>query len=107
MGCLKKQRFSFIQGGYVEDDGQGNDTEEEMDGALALANATEKALQLRDNPNTIAKRTAKSGAEFLAARSYQGLDIHYDSSLPGPYLMGRTGRAAGYENEKCRQEKLV
>lgn len=78
-----------------------------MDGALALANATEKALQLRDNPNTIAKRTAKSGAEFLAARSYQGLDIHYDSSLPGPYLMGRTGRAAGYENEKCRQEKLV
>ncbi|KAL6185506.1 hypothetical protein ACLB2K_041639 [Fragaria x ananassa] len=97
----EEARFSFIQGGYVEEfDREGNDAEEDKEGALALANATEKALQLRDNPNAIAKRTAKSGAEFLAARSYQGLDIHYDTSLPGPYLMGRSGRAAGYQDEK-------
>ncbi|XP_061991126.1 uncharacterized protein LOC133709410 [Rosa rugosa] len=103
----EEARFSFIQGGYVEEfDREGNDADEDKEGALALANATEKALQLRDNPNSIAKRTAKSGAEFLAARSYQGLDIHYDTSLPGPYLMGRSGRAAGYQDEKSMQEKL-
>ncbi|XP_008223801.1 PREDICTED: diphthamide biosynthesis protein 2 [Prunus mume] len=102
----EEARFSFLQGGYVEDfDPQGNGTEEDKEGALALANATEKVLQLRDNPNSIVKGTAKSGAEFLATRSYQGLDIHYDGSLPEPYFIGRSGRAAGYEDEKNGHEK--
>lgn len=96
----KEARFSFLQGGYVEDfDTQENDKEEE-EGALALANATEKALQLRDNANSLVKRTVKSGAEYLATRSYQGLEIHNENSLPEPYLIGRSGRAAGYKDEK-------
>ncbi|KAL5576263.1 hypothetical protein UlMin_017962 [Ulmus minor] len=95
----KEARFSFLQGGYVEDFDAQENSEEEMEGPLALANATEKALQLRDNVNSLAKRTPKSGAEFLAARSYQGLDIHNENTLPEPYLIGRSGRAAGYKDE--------
>lgn len=72
--------------------------EDDEVGALFLANATEKALQLHDISNTLSKRSATSGAEFLAARSYQGLDMR--STLPEPYVIGRRGRAAGYEDEK-------
>ncbi|CAO2815803.1 unnamed protein product [Amaranthus hypochondriacus] len=95
-------RFSFIKGGYVEE----FDHEENADGcedSLALAVATEKALRLRDeNADALAKITPKSGAEFLAMRSYQGLDIHHDGSTPKPILIGRTGRAAGYADEKSQ-----
>lgn len=102
----KEARFSFLQGGYVEDfDNQENDEEDE-EGALALANATEKALQLRDTANSLVKRTVKSGAEFLATRSYQGLEIHNKNSLPEPYLKGRSGRAAGYLDEKSEKENF-
>uniref|UniRef100_A0A2N9IT40 Uncharacterized protein n=1 Tax=Fagus sylvatica TaxID=28930 RepID=A0A2N9IT40_FAGSY len=44
---------------------------EDNEGTLALANATEKVLQLRDNPKSLIKGTAKSGPEYFAARSYQ------------------------------------
>lgn len=102
----KEARFSFLQGGYVEDfDTQENDDEDE-EGALALANATEKALQLRDTANSLVKRTVKSGAEFLVTRSYQGLEIHKKNSLPEPYLKGRSGRAAGYLDEKSEKENF-
>ncbi|CAB4292746.1 unnamed protein product [Prunus armeniaca] len=85
--------------------GQGNGTEEDKEGTLALANATEKALQLHDNPNSTVKGTAKSIAVFLATRSYQGLDIQYEGSLLEPYFIGRSRRAAGYEDEKNGHEK--
>ncbi|XP_024931113.2 uncharacterized protein LOC107405985 [Ziziphus jujuba] len=101
----KEARFSFLKGAYVEDfDIQEDD--EDKEGDLALANATEKALQLRDNPNSLAKQPARSGAEFLVSRSYQGLDILNGNTLPEPYLIGRSGRAAGYKNEKSGEEKL-
>ncbi|KAL5576258.1 hypothetical protein UlMin_017957 [Ulmus minor] len=103
----KEARLSFLQGGYVEDfDAQDENSEEVMEGPLALANATEKALQLCDSVNSLAKQTPKSGAEFLAARSYQGLDIHNENTLPEPYLIGRSGRAAGYKDENSEPEKL-
>ncbi|KAL5574716.1 hypothetical protein UlMin_016415 [Ulmus minor] len=78
----KEARLSFLQGGYVEDFDAQENSEEVMEGALASANATEKALQSCDNVNSLAKETPKSGAEFLAARSYQGLDIHNENTLP-------------------------
>ncbi|GAB4832775.1 hypothetical protein Ancab_006791 [Ancistrocladus abbreviatus] len=93
-------RFSFFQGGYVEelDDKECSNDKEEV---FALAAATEKALRVHDKyPHLPVKGNAKSGAEYLAARSYQGLDVHDDSSLPGPFLIGRTGKASGYEDEK-------
>ncbi|KAF4357360.1 uncharacterized protein LOC115697872 isoform X1 [Cannabis sativa] len=94
----KEARFSFLRGGYVEDfDSQENNDEDK--GGLALAHLTAQALQLRDNPNSLAKRTAKSGAEFLAGRSYQGLEIHNENALPEPYIVGRSGRAARYQGE--------
>lgn len=79
--------------------------EEERE-SLALANATEKALQLRDNCNSLIKGDAKSGAEFLATRSYQGLDMPNENTSPEPYFMGRRGRAAGYEDEKNKPGNL-
>ncbi|GJW98685.1 retrovirus-related pol polyprotein from transposon TNT 1-94, partial [Tanacetum coccineum] len=48
-----------------------------------------------DDIKTIAKRTAKSGAEFFASRSFQGLDINSNSNAPEPYIIRRTGKALG------------
>ncbi|RVW34291.1 hypothetical protein CK203_092982 [Vitis vinifera] len=80
------------------------DAEEDEDGALALAYATEKALQVRDkHPNSLIKGTAKSGGEFFAARSYHGLEMHSNDSSPEPYLIGRAGKASGYEGEKGKE----
>ncbi|PON77687.1 Diphthamide synthesis DHP [Parasponia andersonii] len=100
----KEARFSFLQGGYVEDFDVQENNDEDQEGFLALANLTEKALQLRDNPNSLAKRMVKSGAEFLATRSYQGLEIHKDNEFPEPYLIGRSGRAAGYQDKAGQME---
>lgn len=76
---------------------------EETEGALALANATEKALQLRDmGHNSVTKGIAKSGAEFLATRSYQGLDLESSNPVPEAFVRGRSGRASGYDDEMGR-----
>lgn len=81
------------------------DGEEEEDGTLALANTAEKALQLRgSNPNKLVGGTAKSGAEFFLTRSYHGLEMHADNSLPEPFIMGRSGKASGYKDEKSKHE---
>ncbi|GAB2300274.1 hypothetical protein Dimus_034309 [Dionaea muscipula] len=101
---VNEARFSFFQGGYVEElyDKENTNGSEE---ALALAVAAEKALQVREkSPRLLVKGTAKSGAEYLAARSYQGLDAHNDASQPGSFLIGRTGKASGYQDEKLVQE---
>ncbi|XP_028791515.1 2-(3-amino-3-carboxypropyl)histidine synthase subunit 2 [Neltuma alba] len=102
-GNQEEARFSFLQGGYVEDIDNHENAKEDRE-ALALVNATEKALQLRDNSGSLIKRDAKSGAEFFAARSYQGLNIDDENAVPEPYFIGRKGRASGYEDEKSQQE---
>lgn len=92
-------RFSFIQGGYVEDFEQ-QEVEEDEDGVSALVNITEKALRVRDkDTQTLMHGTAKSGAEYFATRSYHGLDIHPENNFPEPFLIGKSGRASGYKNE--------
>ncbi|KAE9605385.1 hypothetical protein Lal_00025328 [Lupinus albus] len=98
VGKQKEARFSFLQGGYVEDLEDQENVEEERE-ELALVNATEKALQLRDKCNSLVKGDARSGAEFFANRSYQGLNMPNDNNSPEPYVIGRRGRAAGYEDE--------
>ncbi|XP_042043952.1 2-(3-amino-3-carboxypropyl)histidine synthase subunit 2-like [Salvia splendens] len=98
----KEARFSFIQGGYVEDLDQQDDDEVEKDEILSLVNVTEKALQVRDEESrSVMKNTAKSGAEYFASRSYHGLDINSTDSLPGKFLAGRSGKASGYKDEKA------
>lgn len=103
----EEARFSFLKGGYVEDVAQQEteNGEEEKEGALALANAAEKALQLHDRSlNPIVKGTAKSGAEYFVSRSYHGLEMQCNSSSPEPYAIGRSGKASGYDDEKSKQE---
>lgn len=93
-------RFSFLQGGYVEDLELQDIHEVEEDGVLALVNATEKALRIRDdNSQSVTKGTSKSGAEYFASRSYHGLDINVSNSLPENFLIGKSGKASGYKNE--------
>lgn len=74
---------------------------EEKDGVLSLVNITQKALELRDRETqSISIKNAKSGAEYFAARTFQGLDIHNDTSAPEPFLIGRSGKASGYKDEQ-------
>lgn len=101
----KEARFSFIQGGYVEDSELQAQSEigdeDDKDGAVAIVNIMEKALQVRDRgPQYLVKGAANSGPEYFATRSFQGLEIYGKSSLPEPLLIGRTGKASGYEDEK-------
>ncbi|KAG8484156.1 hypothetical protein CXB51_022907 [Gossypium anomalum] len=104
----EEARFSFLKGGYVEDFELQENGDGDNDGTLALANATEKALQLRDrDPDSLVKGIAKSGAEFFVTRSYHGLETQANSSSPEPYLIGRSGKASGYKDEKSEPETLV
>ncbi|OVA08785.1 Diphthamide synthesis [Macleaya cordata] len=105
-GGSEEARFSFIQGGYVEDFEQRESENgvEEKERATDLAEATQKTLQLHDKyPNSLVKGTAKSGAEFFSARSYHGLEMQSDDSLPQSFVVGRTGKASGYKDEKNKQ----
>ncbi|XP_071914293.1 uncharacterized protein [Coffea arabica] len=97
-----ESRFSFFQGGYVEDF-KLQEGKEDKDAVLSLVNVTEKALLLQNKDSELlSRRDAKSGAEFFAARSYQGLEIHSSDSFPEPFLIGRTGKASGYEDEQSK-----
>ncbi|KAL2556645.1 diphthamide synthesis DPH2 family protein [Forsythia ovata] len=108
---VKKQseeaRFSFLKGGYVENLDPEDDDAVEKDEILALVNVTEKALRVRDNNSlSIKKANAKSGAEYFATRSYHGLEINGDNRSPETFLIGRSGRASGYDDEKTKQGTL-
>lgn len=75
---------------------------EHKETSLDLAEATEKALNLQNQctDSVLFKGKARSGAQFFAARSFQGLNMQYENPLPQSYAIGRTGRASGYEDEK-------
>lgn len=93
------------------------DGDENASTGIILSEATERALQLRP-PSSLAvvssgrKNTGvMSSSEYLALRSYQGLEIHNseigrdhptsDSAITVSYevVEGRTGRAAVYSDE--------
>ncbi|KAK9138762.1 hypothetical protein Sjap_009356 [Stephania japonica] len=105
----EEARFSFLQGGYVEDRDHESKEKSVEDGerSISLVEATQRALQLQDsNPHSLVKGTARSGAEFFNARSYHGLEMNSEKSVPQPFVIGRTGKASGYQNEKENQEIL-
>ncbi|KAK9141253.1 hypothetical protein Scep_010934 [Stephania cephalantha] len=105
----EEARFSFLQGGYVEDHDNESKEKPVEDGerSISLVEATQRALQLQDsNPHYIVKGTARSGAEFFNKRSYHGLEMHSEKSVPQPFVIGRTGKASGYQNEKENREIL-
>ncbi|XP_076951373.1 uncharacterized protein LOC143624692 [Bidens hawaiensis] len=98
----EEARFSFIQGGYIEDhDLQDNKEDEDEDGPLALVRMTQTALQEhgKDSKTMVKKGSAKSGVEFFASRGFQGLDINANSNAPEPFILGRSGKASGYNHE--------
>ncbi|PKA56256.1 hypothetical protein AXF42_Ash011186 [Apostasia shenzhenica] len=97
----EEARFSFIRGAYIEDVQPTGNGGQRIEETLALAESTEKALsssnQLTDS--ILFKGTARSGAEFFAARSFQGLSLQPENPSPPSLLIGRSGRAAGYADE--------
>ncbi|RZC64094.1 hypothetical protein C5167_025856 [Papaver somniferum] len=107
-GGPEEARFSFMKGCYVEDFNQQesiNGDEDKERATTDLAEATHKALQLYDKyPKSIIKGAAKSGAEFFSSRSYQGLEMQTDDSVPRKVVTGRTGRAAGYTGEPSKEQ---
>ncbi|KAJ4896199.1 diphthamide synthesis DPH2 family protein [Raphanus sativus] len=104
-GSEEEPRFSFFQGGYVEDrntNDEAENGEEDTGETMALVQAAEKALQLRgkDHHNQLAKQTAaKSGPEYFLNRAYRGLELNSDNTTPEPFLVGRSGKASGYKHE--------
>ncbi|CAN1246609.1 2-(3-amino-3-carboxypropyl)histidine synthase subunit 2 [Linum grandiflorum] len=106
----EEARFSLIQGRYVEDFNpiENADEEEENGKVVALSSTMEKALQLRDKDTTLINSNGKlagSGAEYFATRTYHGLDMYHDSSSPvEPFLIGRSGKASGYQDESNKTD---
>jgi diphthamide biosynthesis protein 2 len=78
----------------------------EVENSLALVQSTEKAMTLKnqDTDAVLYKGSAKSGSEYFAARSFQGLNTDYENPLPQSYVVGRKGRAAGYKEETEKSE---
>uniref|UniRef100_A0ACD5X4G8 Uncharacterized protein n=1 Tax=Avena sativa TaxID=4498 RepID=A0ACD5X4G8_AVESA len=101
----EEARFSFIKGGYVEDDCP-EENEEHSETSLALAELTEKSLSVRhqNNDAVLYQGGAKSAIDYLKARSYRGLTGEYEGA-PDSVLIGRTGRAAGYSEEKTKSSQ--
>lgn len=98
----KEARFSFIQGGYIEDPDLQDINDEDEDGALTLVNAYTAVQERGKDYKTIVKGTANSGVEFFASRSFQGLDMSSNSNGPEPFIIGRTGKASGYDHETSK-----
>nr|CAB3489706.1 unnamed protein product [Digitaria exilis] len=97
-------RFSFIKGGYVEDNSAQENIVEESETPLALVEVTEKALSIQNQYNDaiLYQGKAISSIDYLKARSYRGLTGEYDDPAPDSILVGRTGRAARYNDEKLQ-----
>ncbi|KAJ3671511.1 hypothetical protein LUZ60_007590 [Juncus effusus] len=101
----EEARFSFIKGGYVESNSNNNNTPQEEnrdDNSLALAKSTEKALTLKNQDSNMIMYNgfAKSGSDYFSARSFRGLNPEFEIPVSESYIVGRTGRAAGYKDEK-------
>ncbi|KAL8195342.1 hypothetical protein R6Q57_025745 [Mikania cordata] len=95
LGEEEEARFSFFQGGYIDSQ---DVNKEDDDRPLALV----KIAQTKHDPDhktMVKKGTAKSGVEFFATRGFQGLDINSYSNTPQPFILGRSGKASGYNHE--------
>ncbi|CAL5013957.1 unnamed protein product [Urochloa decumbens] len=105
--ATEEARFSFIKGAYMEDSHAEAEDMEQSETSLALAEVTEKALSIQ-NQNSDAilyQGGAISSIDYLKARSYRGLTGEYVGPTPDSVLVGRTGRAAGYNDEKTQSAR--
>ncbi|CAM6093351.1 unnamed protein product [Calypogeia fissa] len=100
---VAEPRFSFLTGRYVGKDYPQDRGEEDV------SHVSQRALQLKSESTLSVVNTErsvldiKSGAEYLASRTYQGLDINQDGpdgpSKASLAVAGRTGRASVYLEE--------
>ncbi|KAJ1295318.1 hypothetical protein BS78_01G215100 [Paspalum vaginatum] len=99
----EEARFSFIKGVYVEDNFR-QENEERSETSLALAEVTETALNIKNqhNDTILYQGGAISSIDYLRARSYRGLTGEYEDPAPDSILVGRSGRAAGYSDERTQ-----
>ncbi|KAL0917996.1 hypothetical protein M5K25_013111 [Dendrobium thyrsiflorum] len=99
---IQEARFSFIKGGYMEDVQPHENEDQTNEESLALLESCKAALNSIDRPSNsiLFNGSAQSGADFFAARSFKGLKMQYDNPSPTSYIIGRSGRAAGYDDEK-------
>ncbi|XP_020570661.1 2-(3-amino-3-carboxypropyl)histidine synthase subunit 2 isoform X2 [Phalaenopsis equestris] len=94
-------RFSFFKGGYIEDvqphenEGQRNDESVGLELSKAAMNSID-----RPSDSILFNGSAQSGVDFFVARSFKGLNIQYNNPSPPSYIIGRRGRAAGYDDER-------
>lgn len=98
-GECEEARFSFIKGGYIE--GDPIKEPDQSSRALILSREAEQALQLQAvrNSELAIRKEAKSGVEYFASRSYQGLEVDNTSKPVPQYVLGRKGRASAYNGE--------
>ena len=80
------------------------ENEEQSETSLALAEVAERALNIKTqhNDTILYQGGAISSIDYLKARSYRGLTGEYEDPAPDSILVGRTGRAAGYSDERTQ-----
>lgn len=59
-----------------------------------------QALSVRNQQSALSTVLSSAGGEFLASRTYHGLDPRYGQDLPSAVEMGRSGIARGYDGDK-------
>ncbi|WVZ59182.1 LOW QUALITY PROTEIN: hypothetical protein U9M48_009369, partial [Paspalum notatum var. saurae] len=102
----EEARFSFIKGVYVEDN-FSQENEEQSETSLALAEVTEKALNIKNqhNDTILYQGGAISSIDYLKARSYRGLTGEYEDPAPDSVLAEQGGQLVtvmrGLRHDEC------
>lgn len=60
-----------------------------------------QALSIRNQQSALSTVLSSAGGEFLASRTYQGLDPRYGQDAPSTVEFGRSGIARGYDGDKA------
>ncbi|EJC98372.1 diphthamide biosynthesis protein [Fomitiporia mediterranea MF3/22] len=91
---LDRPMFSLVSGTYrhAKRYGVGNDEKEETV-------IDSKELTVRTQDNALTKMDDSAAAQFLHARSYQGLDPRLGQDAPSLLEQGRSGIARGYSDD--------
>jgi diphthamide biosynthesis protein 2 len=59
-----------------------------------------QALSIRNQQSALSTVLSSAGGEFLASRTYQGLDPRYGQDAPSAIEIGRSGIARGYDGDR-------
>ncbi|KAL4261821.1 2-(3-amino-3-carboxypropyl)histidine synthase subunit 2 [Pleurotus pulmonarius] len=90
-----KPVFSFMTGTYRHAKKYGAATPD-ID---TLTSSDSTSVVIRSQDNTVARLADSAAADFLSARSYQGLEMRLGEDAPGVLEQGRSGIARGYQDD--------